>query len=63
MIYTVIVSDGYVSLEQDHESLYQAMRHKDDLIGSGFNVEVECYEVREKRTGLVPLFSLVYNPT
>lgn len=62
MIYTVIVSDGYVRLKQDHKSLYESMRHVDRLVESGFNVEVECYEVKEKRACPVPVFSLVYNP-
>ena len=61
MIYTVIVSDGYVSLTQDHTSLYQAIRHKDRLIESGYQVEVECYEVKEKRAWGVPVLSFVYN--
>lgn len=62
MIYTVIVSDGYVSLAQDHKSLYQATRHMDRLIESGFEVEVVCYEAREKRRLSVPVLSLIYNP-
>lgn len=62
MIYTVIVSDGYVRLEQDHKSLYQAIQHKDRLVRSGFDVEVECYEVKAKRVCLVPVLSFVYNP-
>lgn len=61
MIYTVIVSDGYVRLEQDHTSLYQATRHMDRLLDSGFEVEVVCYEVKKKRRLSVPVLSFVYN--